>query len=151
MAMDTAGSVLPALLSRGAPDSPRAPLRFPHQQPAPASECGGKGGNGAPKSDLYNLLVAPVKGLGAKRLKLMTTVSLCISCTTNSFFQPSLPPLKIKHGKLTVSYGPAITFFITISSCFVDKTKQIIMKTHSVCSSTGVTCVPTLAPRAFGD
>lgn len=75
MALDKAGSVLPALPSCGAPDSPGAPLRFPRQQPAPASERGGKGGNGVPKSDLYNLLAALVKGLGAKRLKLMTTVS----------------------------------------------------------------------------
>lgn len=55
--------------------SPWAALSFPRQQPAPASEPGGKGGNGVPKSDLYNLLAALVKGVGAKGLKLMTTVS----------------------------------------------------------------------------
>lgn len=48
---------------------------FPHQQPAPTSGGGAKGGNGVPASDLYNLLAALVKGLGAKRLKLMATVS----------------------------------------------------------------------------
>ena len=36
---------------------------------------GEKKGNRAHKSDLYDLLAALVKGFGAKRLKLMTTVS----------------------------------------------------------------------------
>lgn len=45
-----------------------------------------KGGNGVHNSDLYNLLAALVKGFWAKRWKLMTAVSLCISYTTNSFF-----------------------------------------------------------------
>ena len=48
--------------------------------PAPSPEGRGEGkGTRAHKSDLYDLLAALVKGFGAKRLKLMTTVSFILT------------------------------------------------------------------------
>lgn len=64
-----------ALLSREVPDSPQGLIYAFHiSSLPPVLREEGKGGNGVPKSDLYNLLAALVKGFGAKRLKLMTTI-----------------------------------------------------------------------------
>lgn len=89
-------------------------------------------------SDLYNLLAALVKRFGGQEVEINDHSQFHALALQQIFSQPCSPPLKIKHGKVSVSYGSALTFFVTISSCFVDKTNYY-EKAQIFCFSNSVT------------